>query len=80
MSKRAHAHITEINSGHLSLITHPGTVTGSSFRGRQRHRLSKPGAAGGRGDHLPPSPCTRPVQPGEHQSGNSPGAQREEHP
>jgi len=27
MSKRASAHITEINSGHLSLISHPGAVT-----------------------------------------------------
>ncbi len=27
MAHRAGAHITEINSGHLSLITHPGTVT-----------------------------------------------------
>ena len=27
MSQRAHAHITEINSGHLSLISHPGAVT-----------------------------------------------------
>jgi pimeloyl-ACP methyl ester carboxylesterase len=27
MAKRAHAHITKINSGHLSLITHPGAVT-----------------------------------------------------
>jgi pimeloyl-ACP methyl ester carboxylesterase len=27
MSKRAGAHITEINSGHLSLISHPGAVT-----------------------------------------------------
>jgi pimeloyl-ACP methyl ester carboxylesterase len=27
MSKRAKAHITEINSGHLSLISHPGAVT-----------------------------------------------------
>jgi hypothetical protein len=26
MSKRASAHITEINSGHLSLISHPGAV------------------------------------------------------
>jgi hypothetical protein len=26
MSKRANAHITEINSGHLSLISHPGAV------------------------------------------------------
>jgi pimeloyl-ACP methyl ester carboxylesterase len=27
MAHRAHAHITEINAGHLSLITNPGTVT-----------------------------------------------------
>jgi len=27
MSKRARAHITEINAGHLSLISHPGAVT-----------------------------------------------------
>jgi pimeloyl-ACP methyl ester carboxylesterase len=27
MSQRARAHITEINSGHLSLISHPGAVT-----------------------------------------------------
>jgi pimeloyl-ACP methyl ester carboxylesterase len=27
MSKRAHAHITEIDAGHLSLISHPGAVT-----------------------------------------------------
>ena len=27
MAHRAGAHITEINSGHLSLITHPGAVT-----------------------------------------------------
>ena len=27
MSKRASAHITEIDSGHLSLISHPGAVT-----------------------------------------------------
>jgi pimeloyl-ACP methyl ester carboxylesterase len=27
MAHRADAHITEINSGHLSLITHPGAVT-----------------------------------------------------
>jgi pimeloyl-ACP methyl ester carboxylesterase len=27
MSERASAHITEINSGHLSLISHPGAVT-----------------------------------------------------
>ncbi len=27
MSQRAHARITEINSGHLSLISHPGAVT-----------------------------------------------------
>jgi pimeloyl-ACP methyl ester carboxylesterase len=27
MSKRASAHITKINSGHLSLISHPGAVT-----------------------------------------------------
>jgi pimeloyl-ACP methyl ester carboxylesterase len=27
MSKRAHAHITMIDSGHLSLISHPGAVT-----------------------------------------------------
>ena len=27
MSQRAHAHITEINAGHLSLISHPAAVT-----------------------------------------------------
>ena len=27
MSKRARAHITEINAGHLSLISRPGAVT-----------------------------------------------------
>ena len=27
MSRRAHAHITEIDAGHLSLISHPGAVT-----------------------------------------------------
>jgi pimeloyl-ACP methyl ester carboxylesterase len=27
MARRAGAHVTEINSGHLSLITHPGAVT-----------------------------------------------------
>ena len=27
MSQRAKAHITEINAGHLSLISHPGAVT-----------------------------------------------------
>ena len=27
MSKRASAHITEVDSGHLSLISHPGAVT-----------------------------------------------------
>ncbi len=27
MSKRAHAHVTEIDAGHLSLISHPGAVT-----------------------------------------------------
>jgi pimeloyl-ACP methyl ester carboxylesterase len=27
MSQRAHAHITKINAGHLSLISHPGAVT-----------------------------------------------------
>ena len=27
MADRAHSHITEINSGHLSLISHPGAVT-----------------------------------------------------
>ena len=27
MSHRAHAHITEINAGHLSLISAPGAVT-----------------------------------------------------
>ena len=27
MAHRAGAHITEINSGHLSLITHPRAVT-----------------------------------------------------
>ena len=27
MSKRAHAHITEIDAGHLSLISHPSAVT-----------------------------------------------------
>jgi hypothetical protein len=27
MAHRAHAHITEINAGHLSLITDPGAVT-----------------------------------------------------
>jgi pimeloyl-ACP methyl ester carboxylesterase len=27
MSKRAHAHITEISAGHLSLISHPAAVT-----------------------------------------------------
>ena len=27
MSQRAHAHITEINAGHLSLISHPAVVT-----------------------------------------------------
>ena len=27
MSKRAHARITKVNAGHLSLISHPGTVT-----------------------------------------------------
>jgi len=27
MAHRAHAHITEINAGHESLITNPGTVT-----------------------------------------------------
>jgi pimeloyl-ACP methyl ester carboxylesterase len=27
MAHRAHAHITEVNAGHLSLITNPGTVT-----------------------------------------------------
>jgi pimeloyl-ACP methyl ester carboxylesterase len=26
MAHRAHAHITEINAGHLSLITNPGAV------------------------------------------------------
>jgi hypothetical protein len=26
MARRAHAHITMINSGHLSVITHPGAV------------------------------------------------------
>jgi pimeloyl-ACP methyl ester carboxylesterase len=26
MAHRAHAHITEINAGHLGLITNPGTV------------------------------------------------------
>ncbi len=28
MSQRAHAHITEIDAGHLSLISNPGAVTG----------------------------------------------------
>jgi pimeloyl-ACP methyl ester carboxylesterase len=28
MSKRAGAHITEIDAGHLSLISNPGAVTG----------------------------------------------------
>jgi hypothetical protein len=27
MAHRAHAHITEINAGRLTLITNPGTVT-----------------------------------------------------
>jgi hypothetical protein len=27
MSQRAHAHITEIDAGHLSLISNPGAVT-----------------------------------------------------
>jgi pimeloyl-ACP methyl ester carboxylesterase len=27
MSQRAHARSTEINAGHLSLISHPGAVT-----------------------------------------------------
>ncbi len=27
MANRAHAHITEINAGHLSLISHPAAVT-----------------------------------------------------
>jgi len=27
MSERAHAHITEIDAGHLSLVSHPGAVT-----------------------------------------------------
>jgi len=27
MAHRAHAHITEINAGHLSLISDPGAVT-----------------------------------------------------
>jgi hypothetical protein len=28
MANRAHAHISEVNAGHLSLIPDPGTVTG----------------------------------------------------
>ena len=36
MSRRAHAHITEINAGHLSLISHPG-------RGDPRHHRRGPG-------------------------------------
>jgi pimeloyl-ACP methyl ester carboxylesterase len=27
MAHRAHAHVTQINAGHLTLITNPGTVT-----------------------------------------------------
>jgi pimeloyl-ACP methyl ester carboxylesterase len=36
MAKHAHAHVHEIKSGHLSLISHPGAVTGLIERVAQK--------------------------------------------
>lgn len=45
MAHRAHAHVTEIDSSHVSLISHPGAVA--------RNRLSSPRGGGGSGS----TPC-----------------------
>jgi hypothetical protein len=41
MADRAHAHITKINAGHLSLISHPGSGGRSDPRRGPRHRLAR---------------------------------------
>ena len=55
MSQRAHAHITEMNAGHLSLISHPAAVTRviiaaaqAASRSRSSWRARRPASRGAR--------------------------------